>query len=107
MRTLLGTSVVLALIAALDAFRGDHWDQFAMLGLLVALLVGAIAVDTRRRASVRLRPDLLSWVRDHAARTDDEPPRVVDRALAAYRAEMLPDPSIDTGIDTDTLTDGT
>lgn len=90
-RALLGMSVVLALIAGFDAFRGDHWDQFTMLVILAALSLAAIAFEARRPVSVRVRPDLFVWVQEHAARTDDDPQRVLDRALAAYRAEMLPD----------------
>ena len=85
-RTLLVSSIVVATVAGIDAGRGDHWDQFAMLLILGSLSAIALAVDTRRAPSVRLRPDLLAWVEDLASRTDDEPPRVVDRAVAAYRA---------------------
>lgn len=91
MRALLATSVVLALIAALDAARGSHWDQFTMLTVIAGIGLGALALESRRRTSVRLRPDLLSWVEGHASRTDDEPRRIVDRAVAAYRAEISPD----------------
>ena len=90
MRTLLITSVCLASIAGLDAVRGDHWDQFAILVVLVVLGVAALVVNGRQRSAVRLRPELHAWLEDHAARTDDEPRRVLDRALAAYRAGMLP-----------------
>lgn len=92
MRTLLITSICLASIAGLDAVRGDHWDQFAMLGVLAGLSVVGLVLHERQRSAVRLRPELLAWLEDHAARTDDEPRRVVDRAMAAYRAQLLPDP---------------
>ena len=86
------TAVFVAIVAALDAARGGHWDQFAMLLLVAALVTAAILMQLRNRHAVRLRPDLLIWARRHAAQIDDEPELVVDRALAAYRARMLPDP---------------
>ncbi len=91
MRVLLGTSVVVASIACLDAFRGNHWDQFTMLAVLAGVGLVALVIESRRSTSVRLRPDLFRWVEEHAAQTDDETRRVVDRAVASYRAEMLPD----------------
>ena len=89
MRMLLGVSILVAVVAAIDAARGAHWDQFALLCALGALSLIAL-VGAGRRA-VRPRPDLMNWVEQQAAVTDDDPNRVVDRALAAYRAQMLPD----------------
>jgi hypothetical protein len=88
MRTLLGVAVLVAFVAALDAALGGHWDQFALLCVL-GVLVLIVMLNTGRR--VRPRPDLMNWVEQQAATTDDDPNRVVDRALAAYRAQMLPD----------------
>ena len=59
-RTLLVSSIVVATVAGIDAVRGDHWDQFAMLLILGSLSAIALAGDTRRAPSVRLRPDLLA-----------------------------------------------
>ena len=88
MRTLLGVSILVAVVAAIDAARGAHWDQFALLCALAAL--SAIAA-LRAGGSVRPRPDLMNWVEWQASVTEDDPNRVVDRALAAYRSQMLPD----------------
>ena len=88
MRTLLGVSILVAVVAAIDAARGAHWDQFALLCALGALSLIALVGAGR---SVRPRPDLMNWVEQQAAVTDDDPSRIVDRALAAYRAQMLPD----------------
>ena len=88
MRTLLGISMLIAIVAAIDAARGAHWDQFALLCVLGALSLIALVGAGR---TVRPRPDLMNWVEQQAAVTDDDPNRVVDRALAAYRAQMLSD----------------
>ena len=88
MRMLFGVSILVAVVAAIDAARGAHWDQFALLCVLAALSLIAL-VGARR--TVEPRPDLMNWVEQQAAVTDDDPNRVVDRALAAYRAQMLPD----------------
>jgi len=85
---LLGVSILVAVVAAIDAARGAHWDQFALLCALGALSLIALVGAGR---SVRPRPDLMNWVEQQAAVTDDDPSRIVDRALAAYRAQMLPD----------------
>jgi hypothetical protein len=88
MRMLLGVSILVAVVAAIDAARGAHWDQFALLCVLGALSLIALVGAGR---SVRPRPDLMNWVEQQSAVTDDDPNRVVDRALAAYQAQMLPD----------------
>lgn len=88
MRTLLGVSVLVAGIAAFDAAIGRHWDQFALLCVLGVL---SLIVMVNAGPRVRPRSDLMNWVEQQAAVTDDDPNRIVDRALAAYRAQMLPD----------------
>ena len=88
MRVLFGVSILVGVVAAIDAARGGHWDQFALLCVLVALSLIALVAAGR---TVKPRPDLMNWVEEQAAITDDDPSRVVDRALAAYRAQMLPD----------------
>jgi len=87
MRLIIGVSLLVAGVAAIDAARGAHWDQFALLCVLAALLLIGLV---RSRRTVQPRSDLMNWVEQHAAATDDDPNRVVDRALAAYRAQMLP-----------------
>lgn len=88
MRMLLAFSILVAAVAALDAARGGHWDQFALLCALAAI-ASVVLVGTGR--TVRPRRDLMNWVEQQAALTDDDPTRIVDRALAAYRAQMLPE----------------
>ena len=42
MRMLLGVSILVAVVAAIDAARGAHWDQFALLCVLGALSLIAL-----------------------------------------------------------------
>jgi len=93
MRILLAIIALFAAVAAFDAVRGGHWDQFAMLVVIAALAVVALILYLRRRPGVRPRSDLMAWLADQAALTDDSPDAIADRALAAYRAELLPRPS--------------
>ncbi|MEA5558038.1 hypothetical protein [Nodularia spumigena] len=93
MRILLAIIGLFAAVAAIDAVRGEHWDQFAMLVVIAALAVVSLALYLSRRPGVRPRPDLMAWLADQAALTDDSPDAIADRALAAYRAELLAPPS--------------
>lgn len=88
----LTVSTIVTVVAAVDAARGAHWDQFAMLVTIGVLTGAALVLTVARGPVVRPRADLVRWVQRHAAETDDDPRLVVDRALAAYRAAMLPDP---------------
>jgi hypothetical protein len=92
MRVLLAMIVLFASVAAFDAVRGGHWDQFAMLLVIAALAVVSLALYLSRRPGVRPRSDLMAWLDDQAALTDDSPDAIADRALAAYRAELLAPP---------------
>jgi hypothetical protein len=91
MRLVLGAIVLISAVAALDAARGSHWDQLAMLLVVGSLAVAGLVMSAWLGNAVRLRPDVMAWVKQQAALTDDEPRLLVDRAIAAYRAQMLPD----------------
>jgi hypothetical protein len=78
--------LLVAVVAALDALRGEHWDQFVMLLAIAVLLATDLVLRRLAPPSITLRPDLVSWLRDEAARTDDTPELVADRAVATYRA---------------------
>ena len=93
MRALLGASILLAVVGAIDAVRGDHWDQFVILVVIASACAGALALQRGGTRWVTPRPDLLEWAREQAAVTDDTVERIVDRALAAQRAQLHPEGS--------------
>ena len=81
-----GVALLIAAVAAVDAVRGEHWDQLAMLAAIALLLVVLLLVDIMRPACVVVRADVAVWLRDEAARTDDSMSRIVARAVAEHRA---------------------
>ena len=91
MRRVFGAILVISAVAALDAARGNHWDQLAMSIVVGSLALAGLMLSVSLRNTVRLRADLMAWIEQQAAMTDDEPRMVADRAIAAYRAQMLPD----------------
>ncbi len=85
-------ALLIAVVGSLDALRGDHWDQFGMLVAIAALLVADLVLRHFASPSITLRPDLVSWLQDEAAHTDDTPELIADRAVATYRATITSDP---------------
>lgn len=90
-RTVLVLTVAVALIGAVDAAVGRNWDLltvFALLGLLQLVLLLRLSA---RRPAVPLRADLVRWLRDRAEAEGESTDRIVDRAVSAYRADLLGD----------------
>lgn len=85
-RVLRTLAILIAVVGAVDAVRGEHWDQVAMLVVIAALLVVDLALGRLGPPTLAVRPDHLDWLEEEAARTDDTPALVAGRAVAAYRA---------------------
>ena len=77
---------LIAVVAAVDAGRGSHWDQLAMLAAIAGLLAVVAIADRLRPPCVAIRADLIEWLRDESTRTDDSVARIASRALAEHRA---------------------
>lgn len=92
-RTLRVVALLAAGVGAVDAARGPHWDQFAMLAAIVAVLAVDLALDALRPATVAVRADQLAWLAEEAGRTDDTVGLVAGRAIAAYRASRPASPA--------------
>ena len=85
-------ALLIAVVGTIDAVRGQHWDQVAMLSVIALLLVVDIGLQRYRPDRLTIRADHLDWLREEAARTDDTAELVAGRAVAAYRA-VRPNPS--------------
>lgn len=87
---ILAIGIVAAAIAGLvDAIVSKEGD-FAAVFLLIIVLAGALllrSVGSRRRLAVR--GDLYRWYAQRAAIGGERIERVTDRALAAYRAQLV------------------
>ena len=83
-KLLVFSSVVVALVGAIDAGIGGEWDLFV---LFVALLVIAAALSFRlesRRPVIPVRRDLVAWLRDRASISGEPLQTVTDRAISTY-----------------------
>ncbi len=76
-------------VGAIDAGVGDEWDLFAVFALVAALQLVLLAQVRAKRPLVPLRSDLVAWLRNEAALTDEPMEKLADRAVAAYRAGLL------------------
>ncbi len=75
-----------------------HGDPFAraifvallfLIGLVVLLWVGITRGNiVSRGQQVRFRSDLWAWLVDQGELTNDDPERVAERAVSAYRARL-------------------
>ena len=87
-------TVLVAAVGAVDAAIGWSWDLVVVFGLVALLQLLLLARLSSRRRSIPIRADLMRWVRDRAAVEGDSPDLVVDRALAAYRADLVGVPDV-------------
>ncbi len=59
-----------------------------LIGLVLLLFVSVGSSSARRPGSVVIRSDLWSWISDRADDTNEDPTRIVERAIAQYRADI-------------------
>jgi hypothetical protein len=91
---LMGT-VAVAVVGAIDAGAGGSWDLVALFAFVMLLQLGVLVRLSSRRPEVRVRADLLRWLRDRAERGGEPVDNLVDRAISAYRADLLgPEPQL-------------
>ncbi len=74
-----------------------HGDPFArailvavlfLIGLVVVVYIAITRQHGFRAGQVTLRSDLYAWLQEEAADANEEPSRLAERAIAAYRARM-------------------
>jgi hypothetical protein len=83
-------------VGLVDSAAGAQRDS-AVLFALVALFGGILCIRTGRRRRVTLRSDLARWVTLRANVGGEPVSRVVDRAVSAYRAQLVGDPGSTAG----------
>ncbi len=82
-------ATLVSLVGAIDAGVGNEWDLFAVFALVAALQLMLLTQLRAKRPLVPLRSDLVAWLRNEAALTDEPLEKLADRALAAYRAGLV------------------
>jgi hypothetical protein len=81
---LLGMAMLTVAVGLLDALTAGIWDLavvLAIIGIFLAVVIAGLRAD---RQAITVRPDLVAWIRQHAAATGEPPDRLADRAIAAY-----------------------
>lgn len=89
---LAGCVAVAALAGFVDAAISREGDFLAVFGLVLFLAVVIIFRTAANRRTVAIRGDLYRWYSHRAALNGERIDRATDRALAAYRAQLVGDP---------------
>ncbi len=89
MRALVITTLLVAVVGAVDATIGEAYDLVAVLVTIALVQLVLLIRLGRRRRDMTLRADLAVWIRDRAATQAESSEAVLDRAVAAYRADLL------------------
>jgi hypothetical protein len=84
-RTTLMVLIVIAIVGAVDAGGSDEWDLVVIFGALLIGLVFLLARTALSRPLVPIRGDLVRWLAARANVNGERVGHVADRAVAAYR----------------------
>lgn len=88
----LALAILVSLVGLLDAVVGGTWDFAVVFALAVALQLLLLVQAPNGRVVLTVRRDLAAWASDRAVATGESPDEVVDRCVAAVRADLV-DPS--------------
>jgi hypothetical protein len=88
-RAVLWLTAAVAGVGVVDASVGQNWDLVAVFALIGVLQLVLLARLSGRRRSVPLRSDLVRWLRDRASAEGESAELLADRAVSAYRADLL------------------
>lgn len=81
-------------VRAVQIFHGDPFARailvavLFLIGLVVLVYVAIARQHGLRAGQVTLRSDLYAWLREEAEDANEDPSRLAERAIAAYRARM-------------------
>lgn len=82
-------TVAVALVGIVDAAIGHSYDLLAVFTIVAVLQFMLIIRMSSRRPDVPIRADLVRWFRDRAALEGENTEAMIDRALAAYRDDLV------------------
>ena len=94
-RAVLAATAIVASVGAIDAAASHDADLAVVFGLVVLLQLTLLVRLSLGRVAVPVRADLVRWLRDRADQEGDTVELLADRALAAYRADLVGDASGD------------
>ena len=83
--------VLCAAVGLVDAATARTADLVAVFAVILVLALATVVRFGQDRTAVPLRGDLARWAAIRAAESGEDVARVVDRAVAAYRAGLTTD----------------
>lgn len=89
--TLVVVTAIVAAVGLVDAIVSDEADFIAVFGVMVLLLAALLLRTQTSRVRITLRSDLVAWIRRRSAASGEPMEAIVDRAVAAYRAQFVSD----------------
>jgi hypothetical protein len=75
-------------VGLVDAVISGQTDLAVVFATVLGLLVVLLVRLQFARPLVAVRRDIFGWLRDQSHSTGEPLPRIADRALAAYRAQL-------------------
>jgi NAD/NADP transhydrogenase beta subunit len=88
-RALLVLATVVSLVGLVDAVVSRTWDFAVVFALALALQLLLLLRVQTGRVPVTVRRDLAGWASEQAVATGETTEEVVDRCLAAVRANVV------------------
>ena len=88
-RGVLIMTMLVAVIGMIDATIGHAYDLVAVFAIIGVLQLGLLVRMQGRRPQIPIRADLVRWFTERAALEGDTPESQIDRALAAFRDDLV------------------
>ena len=90
-RSLLAATLICLGVGLVDALVEGHTDTAVIVACATALLAAYAAHQWRQRPTIPVRRDHAVWLHERAVEGEESMTAVVDRAVGAYRAGLLPE----------------
>lgn len=88
-RSVVGAMLLLAAVGVVDGVIDDDLDGAAVFAMVAFLGVVLLARMSWGRPGIPVRADLARWMQERAIEGDETIGQIADRALGAYRADLL------------------